>query len=85
LAAGCLVEGIADYVRHSKYEPEVLRAPRTGFAAGLRQLPMTIGIVAFNAMTFPRGIALAIGMLVLHLGVVLKPRDLRRMLGPSAD
>jgi hypothetical protein len=34
---------------------------------------------------FPRGIPLAIGMLVVNLGVVLKLRDLRRMLAPSAD
>ena len=59
--------------------------PRTGFAAGLMHLPITIAIVALNVTKFPRGIALAIGMLVLRLGVVLKPRDLRRMLGPSAD
>ena len=79
--AGWLVEGIADYVRHSKYEPEVLRVPRTGFAAGVMHLPMTIGIVALNVTRFPRGIALAIGMLVLNLGVVLKTRNLRRHWG----
>jgi hypothetical protein len=34
---------------------------------------------------FPAGIALAIGMLVVNLGVVLQPRDLRRLLAPSAE
>ena len=34
-----------------------------------------------NATIFPRGIALAIGMLVLNLGVVLKTRNLRRHWG----
>ena len=63
----------------------LLLVPRTRFAAGLMQLPITIGIVAFNVTMFPRGIPLAIGMLVLNLGVVLKPRDLRRLLASSAD
>ena len=73
LAVGHLVLGI------------LLLLPRTRFAAGLMQLPITIGIVAFNVTMFPRGIPLAIGMLVLNLGVVLTPRDLRRLLAPSAD
>jgi hypothetical protein len=34
---------------------------------------------------FPQGIPLAIAMLVVNLGVVLAPRDLRRLLAPSAD
>jgi hypothetical protein len=34
---------------------------------------------------FPRGVALAIGMLVVNLCVVLQPRDLRRLLAPSAN
>ena len=63
----------------------LLLVPRTRFAAGVMQLPITIGIVAFNATMFPRGVALAIGMLVVNLGVVLQPRDLRRLLAPSAD
>lgn len=62
----------------------LLLLPRTRFAAGVMQLPITIGIVVFNVTMFPRGVALAIGMLVLNLGVVLKPRDLRRLLVPSA-
>jgi len=63
----------------------LLLVPRTRFAAGVMQLPITIGIVAFNAMMFPRGVALAIGMLVVNLCVVLQPRDLRRLLAPSAN
>jgi len=62
----------------------LLLVPRTRFAAGMMQLPVTLGIVAFNVTMFPRGIALAIGMLVVNLGVVLAPRDLRRLLAPSA-
>lgn len=57
--------------------------PRTRFAAGVMQLPITAGIVAFNVTMFPRGIPLAIGMLLVNLGVVLAPRDLRRLLGPA--
>jgi len=72
LAAGHLLLGI------------LLLVPRTRFAAGLMQLPVTLGIVVFNVTMFPRGIALAIGMLVVNLGVVLNPRDLRRLLAPSA-
>jgi hypothetical protein len=62
----------------------MLLVPRTRFAAGVMQLPITVGIVAFNVLMFPRGIALALGMLVVNLGVVLSPRDLRRLLAPAA-
>lgn len=72
LAAGHLLLGV------------LLLVPRTRFAAGVMQLPVTLGIVAFNVTMFPKGIALAIGMLVVNLGVVLAPRDLRRLLAPSA-
>lgn len=73
LAVGHLVLGI------------LLLVPRTRLAAGVTQLPITIGIVAFNVTMFPPGIALAIAMLVVNLGVVLEPRDLRRLLAPSAE
>jgi hypothetical protein len=73
LAVGHLVLGI------------LLLVPRTRFAAGVMQLPITIGIVAFNVTMFPSGIALAIAMLAVNLGVVLAPRDLRRLLAPSAE
>jgi hypothetical protein len=72
LAVGHLVLGI------------LLLVPRTRFAAGMMQLPITLGIVAFNVTMFPSGIALSIAMLVVNLGVVLAPRDLRRLLAPSA-
>jgi hypothetical protein len=61
----------------------LLIVPRTRFAAGVVQLPITVGIVAFNVTMFPRGIALAVGMLVVNLGVVLDRRDLRRLLAPA--
>jgi len=63
----------------------LLLVPPTRFAAGVMQLPITIGIVAFNVTMFPAGVALAIGMLVVNLGVVLAPRDLRRLLAPSEE
>ena len=63
----------------------LLLVPRTRFAAGMMQLPITIGIVVFNVTMFPAGIPLAIAMLVVNLGVVLAPRDLRRLLAPSAE
>jgi hypothetical protein len=63
----------------------LLVVPRTRFAAGVMQLPITIGIVAFNVTMFPRGIPLAIAMLVVNVGVVMQPRDLRRLLAPAAD
>lgn len=67
LAAGHLVLGI------------LLLVPRTRFAAGFAQLPITVGIVAFNVTMFPSGVPLALGMLAVNLGVVLRPADLRRL------
>lgn len=72
LAAGHLLLGV------------LLLVPRTRFAAGVMQLPITVGIVAFNVSMFPRGIPLAVAMLVVNLGVVLDRRELRRLLAPSA-
>ena len=71
LAAGHLLLGV------------LLLVPRTRFAAGVMQLPITVGIVAFNVSMFPRGIPLAVAMLVVNLGVVLDRRELRRLLAPS--
>ena len=51
LAAGHLVLAI------------LLLVPRTRFAAGFAQLPITVGIVAFNVTMFPSGVPLALGML----------------------
>jgi hypothetical protein len=61
----------------------LLLVPRTRFAAGVMQLPITVGIVAFNMTMFPRGIPLAIAMLAVNLCLVIQPRDLRRLLAPS--
>jgi hypothetical protein len=73
LAVGHLVLGV------------LLLVPRTRFAAGVMQLPVTAGIVAFNVAMFPRGIPLALAMLVVNLGVVAQPKDLRRLFAPAAD
>lgn len=72
LAAGHLLLGV------------LLLVPRTRFAAGVMQLPITVGIVAFNVSMFPRGIPLAVAMLAVNVGVVLDRRELRRLLAPSA-
>ncbi|MEC8493675.1 MAG: hypothetical protein VXZ39_02055 [Planctomycetota bacterium] len=73
LAAGHLVLAI------------LLLVPRTRFAAGFAQLPITVGIVAFNVTMFPQGIALALGMLAVNLGVVLRPADLLRLVAPAEN
>ena len=71
LAVGHLVLGI------------LLLAPRTRFAAGVAQLPVTFGIVAFNMTMFPAGVWLAVGMLVVNLGVVLSCPDLQRLVAKN--
>lgn len=53
---------------------------RTRFAAGLLQMPITIGIVAFNVTMFPHGVPLALGMLTVNLGVVADRERIERML-----
>ena len=73
LAAGHLVLAI------------LLLVPRTRFAAGFAQLPITVGIVAFNVTMFSPGVALALGMLIVNLGVVLRPADLRRLVAPAEN
>ncbi|QDV09513.1 hypothetical protein Poly30_50710 [Planctomycetes bacterium Poly30] len=70
LAAGHLVLGL------------LLLVPRTRFAAGLLQLPITLGIVAFNVTMFPKGVPLALAMLVLNLGVVANRQAIGRLLAP---
>ena len=72
LAAGHLLLGI------------LLLLPRTRFAAGVMQLPVTVGIVAFNASMYPRGVPLAIAMLAVNVTVVARAGDLRRLLAPPA-
>lgn len=71
IAAGHLVIGAA------------LLLPRTRFAAALVQLPITVGIVAFNATMFPSGVPLAIGMLAVNLGALASPGELRRIFAPA--
>ena len=71
LAVGHLVLGV------------LLLIPRTRFAAGVAQLPITVGIVAFNVTMFPAGVLLAIGMLAVNLGVVLSRADLQRLVARS--
>ena len=73
LAVGHLVLGV------------LLLVPRSRFAAGVMQLPITVGIVAFNVTMFPRGVPLAIAMLVVNLGVVLRRRDLQRLLAAAGE
>ena len=63
----------------------MLLVPRTRFTAGVMQLPITVGIVAFNVTMFPRGVPLAIAMLVVNLGVVLRRRDLQRLLAAAGE
>ncbi len=58
----------------------LLTIPRWRFVAGLLQLPITFGIVAFNLTLFPPGVPLAIAMLVLNLGVVFASPRLRSLL-----
>lgn len=70
LAAGHLVLGL------------MLLAPRTRFAAGLLQLPITLGIVAFNVTMFPKGVPLAVAMLVLNLAVVADREAVSRLIPP---
>ena len=50
----------------------------------MMQPPLTIGIVLLNMTMFATGIPLAIGMLAVNMGVVVQPRELRRLLAPSA-
>ncbi len=47
-----------------------LLVPRLRFAAGLMQLPLSLGIVAFHVTMLPEGNGPAIGLLVLNLIVV---------------
>ena len=62
----------------------LLLIPRTRFAAGLAQLPITIGIVAFNVTMFPSGVVLALLMLAVNLAVVLRRADLQRLIAHSS-
>ena len=52
----------------------------TRFAAGLLQLPITIGIVAFHVTMLPEGNLIAVAMLVLNLVVVTDGRRFSALL-----
>lgn len=69
LAAGHLILGL------------MLLVPRTRFAAGVLQLPITLGIVAFNVTMFPKGVPLALGMLAVNVAVLANPGALSRFVG----
>ena len=58
----------------------LLLLPRWRFVAGLLQLPVTLGIVAFNLILFPPGIPLALAMLVLNFALLADRHALVRML-----
>ncbi|MFT5731395.1 MAG: hypothetical protein ACI8WY_000058 [Planctomycetota bacterium] len=73
LAAGHLVLGL------------MLLIPRTRFAAGVLQLPITLGIVAFNVSMFPKGVPLALAMLLLNLAVVANGRAMARLIQPDSS
>lgn len=73
LAAGHLVLGL------------MLLFPRTRFAAGVLQLPITLGIVAFNVSMFPKGVPLALAMLLLNLAVVANGRAIARLIQPDSS
>ncbi len=56
-----------------------LLIPRTRFAAALLQLPASIGILAFNAVLFPPGLAPAVAILGLNLIALWQPRRLAQL------
>jgi hypothetical protein len=58
----------------------LLILPRWRFLAGLLQLPITLGIVAFNSTLFPPGLPLALAMLIMNLGVLFDFKRLRSLL-----
>ncbi|MEM8710771.1 MAG: hypothetical protein AAGG01_07445 [Planctomycetota bacterium] len=73
LAAGHLILGL------------MLLIPRSRFAAGLLQFPITLGIVAFNVTMFPKGVPLALGMLALNVLVLLDSPAIRRLFWGDAE
>lgn len=56
-----------------------LLIPRTRFLAGLLQLPVTLGIVAFHMTMLPEGNVTAFIMLALNLIVVFNVGQLQRL------
>lgn len=63
----------------------MLLVPRLRFFGALFQLPISLGIAAFNLTMFPPGIGAALVILALNLVAVAHPARLRALLGkPSA-
>ena len=61
----------------------LLLIPRTRFAGGLLQVPMSLGILAFHATMLPAGTPIAIVMLALNSVVIADGARLRALLGSS--
>ena len=57
-----------------------LLVPRTRFLAALFQLPVSLGIVAFNLTFYPPGVPLALAMLAANLVLTLDPARLRSVI-----
>jgi len=73
-------DGLMDWIAVGHFVIGILLlVPRTRFAAGLLQLPISVGIVGFNATGLPSGVPLAVAMLVGNLVVVASRDDLRRL------
>jgi hypothetical protein len=62
----------------------MLLLPRWRFVGALLQLPITIGIAAFNLTMFPPGVGAALVMLALNLVAVADPERLTSLLGKPA-
>jgi len=62
----------------------MLLLPRWRFAGALLQLPISLGIAAFNLTMFPPGVGAALVMLALNLVAVADPDRLTALLGEPA-
>lgn len=63
----------------------MLVVPRFRFVAGLLQLPMTIGMVAFHVTMLPEGNVGAFVMLALNLLVIADDRHIRALVAPDRE
>ena len=57
----------------------MLLVARLRFTGALLQFPMSLGIVAFHATMLPAGLAVALVMLALNVGVLADPAKLRAL------
>jgi hypothetical protein len=57
----------------------LLLIPRSRFFAGLMQLPISLGIVAFNMSLLPQGVPVAVALLLLNLGVLRDSARVRQL------